>query len=366
MRSLREPRNLIIFAFVIMAIGVVAASWFNTSLSLLPSVEVNCYIGSEKDDFLDNPEVQRILQNRYQLSVDYRTAGSIEQAFLSSAQLADVDCLWPSNTSAEEIFKLEHPEISASSQVIFNSPIILYTWDDVFQGLTQSGIISDSGSGYATADMEQISDLMVTRPDWQTVNVDRINSFRIITTDPTQSNSGNMFYALFLNMLNDGQVASTDDLAVYIGDIEAYYNAQGLMENSSGDLFDQYVTQGAGAVPLMANYESLLIELTQANPDLVTLIQDNIRIAYPVPTVYSSHPLIALTDEGERLMEALQDPDIQRIAWEQHGFRSGVPGVVNDPAILEMVSLPPTNDITWILPLPRPQAMLEMVNELEN
>ncbi len=365
MRIKMSPRNLIIIAFVVGVVGILAAAWVNTAFNLLPSVEVACIIGSEKDDFLDNEQVQRLLQQKYQLSVDYRTAGSIEQAFLTESQLAGVDCLWPSNTSAEEIFRLEHPTMDVDSQVIFNSPLVLYTWDDVFIGLVNNNFVDDRSEAYATGDMDLLTDLMVTRPGWDTINVDRINSFRIITTDPTQSNSGNMFYALFLNMLNDGNVASLDDLETHIDTIEDYYSAQGLMENSSGDLFDQYVTQGAGAVPIMANYESLLVELTQANPDLADRIQNSVRIIYPVPTVYSSHPLIALTENGERLMDAMQDPEIQELAWEQHGFRTAIPGVVNEPNILEGVTLPDTNDLTFIMPLPRPEAMLAMVEALQ-
>jgi hypothetical protein len=366
MSNLRRPQNLIILVFVLVAVGILGAIWFNTAQGLRPSVEVRCFIGSEKDDFLDNEQVQTILRNRYQLSVDYTTAGSIEQVLFPESRLTDVDCLWPSNTSAEEIFNIEHPNISASSQVIFNSPIILYTWEDVFAGLQADGIIEDSGQGYFTADMTQLTQLMVDRPNWETLGVDRINGFRIITTDPTESNSGNMFYGLFLNMLNGGNVAGPAQLTEHIDTIRDYYNAQGLMENSSGDLFDQYVTQGAGAVPIMANYESLLIELTKANPNLISRIQDSIRIAYPVPTVYSSHPLIALTENGRRLSEALQDPEIQTIAWEQHGFRSAIPGVTNNPDILTQFDLPSTDAITWIISLPRAQAMLDMIEQLEN
>jgi len=366
MRNLFEARNLIILAFVLMAGGVLAASWVNTALNLRPSAEVVCYIGSEKDGFLQNPEVGRLLQNRYQITVDFTRAGSIEQVLLPQSELDGVDCLWPSNTSASEIFNIEHPNMNVSSEVIFNSPLVFYTWDDVYRGMKQAGVFEDDPAGYTTADMARITSLMQARPQWEDLNVDRISTFRVITTDPTQSNSGNMYYALFLNMLNGGEVATRDDLEAHIADIEEYYNAQGLMENSSGDLFDQYVTQGAGAVPLMANYESLLIELTKANPDLADRIQGSIRLVYPVPTVYSSHPLIALTEDGERLAEALKDPDIQRIAWEQHGFRTAVPGVVNNPDVLAEVALPPTDALTFIIPLPRPEAMLEMVNDLMN
>ncbi|MEO0562531.1 MAG: hypothetical protein AAF125_10475, partial [Chloroflexota bacterium] len=354
MESLRKPQNLIILAFIIAAGGVLALSALNTSVNLAPRAEVRCIIGSEKDDFLDNTQVQRLLLTRYQLEVDYSEAGSIEQVMLPESQLTDIDCLWPSNTSAEQIFNIEKPNISASSEVIFNSPIVLYTWDDVYRGMDASGLLEQTPDGYTTVDMERLTTLMTSRPGWDTLNVNRFSNFRIITTDPTQSNSGNMFYALYLNMLSGGGVATQADLTEHIGTISDYYLAQGLMENSSGDLFDQYVTQGAGAVPIMANYESLLVELSVANPDLGERIRSSIRLLYPVPTVYSSHPLIALTDAGERLSDALKDPDIQQLAWEQHGFRTAVPGIVNNPDILEGVTLPPTDDLTFILPLPRP------------
>ncbi|MBK8022992.1 MAG: hypothetical protein IPK19_16605 [Chloroflexi bacterium] len=70
------------------------------------------------------------------------------------------------------------------------------------------------------------------------------------------------------------------------------------------------------------------------NRDQLDVIRSQICIIHPTPTVWSSHPLIARTAAGKQLLAALKDEELQRIAWEQHGFRSGLLGVQNDPAIL--------------------------------
>lgn len=366
MERLKQPRNLIIVAFVVLALGVLAASWFNTASNVIPRerVTVVCNIGSEKDDFLENEGVQRILLNDYGLEVDFDTMGSIEQVLLPEAQLRELDCLWPSNSSASEIFAIEHPNIDHDSEVIFNSPIVLYSWADVVNGMMGMGIVEQVNDGHYVADMGRLHlEMIAPRSEWADLGVDRPGTFRIETTDPTRSNSGNMFYGLFLNMLADGDIATMDDLNAHIDAIESYYEAQGFMEGSSGDLFDKYVTIGSGQYPLIANYESLIIELSVANPDAINEIQDNIRIIYPQPTVYSAHPLISLTESGERLIDALKDERIQTIAWEQHGFRSAVPAINNDPAVLDVANIPA--QVTQVLNLPRPEAMLAMVERLE-
>ncbi len=373
MRNLLKPRNLIIVAFVVMAAGVLIASWVNTSADVFrTTTEVVCNIGSEKDDFLSNPEVQRILANRYGLEVDFDNMGSIDQALLTEAQLQGIDCLWPSNTSALEIFRAEHPNLDYDDSVIFNSPIVLYTWNDVLLGLENSNVVEQTSEGHYVVDAALLFDRLAdedldadgdVRPTWEDLGVDRFNSFQVITTDPTRSNSGNMFYGLFLNMLNEGNIVSENGLDEYYPVVEEYFISQGLLEGSSGDLFDKFIQQGSGAYPLMANYESLIIEVSVENEAQRDIIRDRVRIIYPQPTVYSAHPLIALTDNGERLMDALSDPEIQTIAWEQHGFRSGILGVDNDPSVLDIAGIPA--EITQIINLPSAGAMIELVNRLQ-
>ncbi len=186
--------------------------------------------------------------------------------------------------------------------------------------------------------------------------------FNVVTSDLTRSNSGNMSYGLLLNMVSGGDVATLSDLDANFEIIETYYQRQGLQQSSSGTLFDNFIVQGIGATPLMANYESLIVEFSIANQAQLDAIMDTLRVVYPQPTVWSSHPMIALTPEGRRLMDALADPEIQELAWEEHGFRSGLIGVTNDPGVLEITGIPA--QVTSVMNLPQAQAMQMMVEGL--
>lgn len=72
--------------------------------------------------------------------------------------------------------------------------------------------------------------------------------------------------------------------------------------------------------------------------------------------------MIALSGRGQRLIEALKDPEIQSIAWEQHGFRSALIGVPNDPAVLSVGGIP--SSIDAVIPLPDATVMSRILEAL--
>jgi hypothetical protein len=112
------------------------------------------------------------------------------------------------------------------------------------------------------------------------------------------------------------------------------------MEESSGILFDKYIKQGQGAFPFVANYESLLIEFYQSHPQSREQIKKMIVPLVPEPTVWSDHPFIALTAKGGKLLQALQDEKILKIAWDKYGFRSGAIGLGMDDTLIKQLGLP--------------------------
>ncbi len=364
-RNLTLVRSLIVLGFIVIVGGVLLTSVIQQNTPHEVKT-VTCYVGSEKSGFLDNPEVKTILRDKYSLEVSYTKMGSIEQAYVDSSQ---VDCLWPSNTSALEIYRDAHKQEfdagTISYETIFNSPIVLYSWGPLVDALTQEGLFTQVDNHY-TVDTARLVDMLFQNPppSWQSLNVSGLyGNFNVITTDPTRSNSGNMFYGLVANMLAGGQVATLDTLNSQLPAIKAYFENQGYMEESSGVLFNRFINTGMGANPIIANYESLLIEFSVAHQDSLDMIRNEIRVIYPTPTVWSAHPLIARTSNGKLLIEALKDSDIQRIAWEQHGFRSGLIGVQNDPAVLKVASIP--GEVNSVMPLPRADAMIELLDYLK-
>ncbi|MCK6579857.1 MAG: substrate-binding domain-containing protein [Anaerolineae bacterium] len=358
-------RSLIVLAFVVFVLVVLLPTIIQ-QVTPRTLTTVTCFVGSEKDDFLKNPEVVRLLADRYGLEVSYSRVGSIEQAFIDSSQ---VDCLWPSNTSALEIYRSQHQQDfdsgGISYETIFNSPIVLFSWTPLVQALVDQGLFVVQPEGYTTVDTTRLIELLTRtpKPTWAEVGVDELfGSFNVITSDPARSNSGNMFYGLFANMLAGGQVASLEAMRENLPALRAYYESQGYMEESSGILFERFVNTGMGAHPIIANYESLLIEFIVQHREQMDAVLSQIHIIYPTPTVWSSHPLIARTDAGRKLLEALRDERLQQIAWEQHGFRSGLLGIENDPSILSLTGIPA--EITSVIPLPRAEGIIEMLDFL--
>jgi hypothetical protein len=176
------------------------------------------------------------------------------------------------------------------------------------------------------------------------------------------SNSGNMFAGMLATVWNGGEAPDETALAAILPEVTQYFRRMGSMEPSSSDLFDNFLKQGAGARPIIVSYESQLIEFALMHPEYQQLLRQRIRTMYPQPTVWSEHPLIALTKNGKRLVAALKDPEIQKIAWENHGFRSGLIGAQNDPGILKVTGIP--EQITAVIPMPSAAVMEAIIRSL--
>ena len=108
---------------------------------------------------------------------------------------------------------------------------------------------------------------------------------------------------------------------------------------------------------MAANYESGILEFAKQFPDTMKIAADSLRVLYPEPTVWSDHPIIALDEGGRRFLEAMRDPEIQEIAWREHGFRTAIPGIINDLGVYTEVSIP---DVVQAMPLPAPNVLFDV------
>ena len=185
---------------IVVALGAVGYVWFSQTTQV---TEISGYVGGEKIGLLEDEQVRKILKDKYRLSLDYNRAGSIEM--VTTLDRAGQDFLFPSNQTALELFEGEEgsPE---KSQIVFNTPIVLYTHAAVAEALTAEGVFSQSG-GVLTADMEQLVELMESGAQWSDVGLPELyGSVTVGTTDPAKSNSGNMFAGLLANVLCGGPV----------------------------------------------------------------------------------------------------------------------------------------------------------------
>ncbi|HEY9592829.1 MAG TPA: hypothetical protein VHE79_00030 [Spirochaetia bacterium] len=322
---------------------------------------VKGYVGSEKAGFLEDEAVKGLLRRKYGLVVDYAKAGSIEM--VRSAPHDGTDFLWPSSEIPLEMYRAAHDNVPVKSEIIFSSPIVLYSWDIVAKGLAAAGIVSTEGQTLVVSDFPRLLTLCVDGRKWSEIGVGELyGKVAIISTDPNKSNSGMMFAGLAGDVLR-GDVLDEAGLDAVMPRLKTLFARLGYMENSTGTLFEQYLRTGVGSCPLIAGYENQIVEFSLQQPQQWERVKDIMRVLYPHPTVWSSHPLIALTPAGERLMTALKDPEIQRLAWERHGFRTGIAGARNDAAALHITGI--AESVTKVVAMPTAAVMDHILTQLQ-
>ncbi|MEO0821800.1 MAG: hypothetical protein AAF074_15410 [Pseudomonadota bacterium] len=323
-------------------------------------VALRIFYGGEKRAFLANPRVAEIVSERFAIDLDARKAGSIEM--VTSLDSTGMDCLWPSNMIAVELARKSGKPV-VSAETVFNSPIVFYAWADVADAFETAGIVRRRNDGFLAADVAALGMLLAEGQRWrESFGLNIFGPVKVFSTDPTKSNSGNIWLGLLATIFNDGAVPDEAALTTVLPKLEDYFGRMGYMESSSGDIFASFLKQGMGARPIIVGYENQMVEFLIENAQAADLIRQKIRVIYPEPTIYASHPLIALTPECRRLEEALLDPEVQAIAWADHGFRTGLLGVENDPAALETASLPEA--VSLVVPMPTAEVMTRLLEEV--
>jgi hypothetical protein len=341
----------------ILAVVIGIAWWYRGSRK--PALTIKGIVGSEKSNFLENPKVKGLLKEKYGLTIDYSREGSIEM--VTGTVKDDIDFLWPSSQVALELFKNTQSARLLKSELVFNSPIVIYSWDIVVKALTTQGIIKTEDSVAYITDMEKLIHWELSGKSWPDVGLpDLYGKINVTTTDPTKSNSGNLYAGLMANLLSRDGVNDPDSVDRILPDLKRLFIRQGYMQSSSGFLFEQFLQTGVGQYPLIAGYENQIVEFSLQHPDFWPKVRDKIKILYPIPTVWSEHPVLILNKKALPLLDALKDPEIQRIAWEEHGFRTGLIGVQNDPKVIKVAGL--AQSINKTMPMPRAAIMLKIIN----
>lgn len=322
-------------------------------------VNVDGYVGGEKIELLEDEEIRSVFEEKYGLNVDYSRAGSLD---MMTADLSGRDYLFPSSSIALEYYEDLHGS-PVQSEIVLNTPIVLYTHQIVLDAFENQGLITTDGDVHYI-DMAGLLELIQNGTQWSDIGLSKLyGRVSVDTTDPSRSNSGNMFAALVANVLNGGQTLTEADLDTILPELQDIFGKLGYMETSSSDLFSQFLRMGVGAEPLIAGYESQLIEYAALYPDEYDRIRDDVVMLYPAPTVWSAHVMIALDENGQILLNAMQDEEIQDIAWKKHGFRTGNYGDIADSGTIPADGV--AASITQVAQVPSYDVMKVIIEQLE-
>src|SRR5262249_40381928 len=161
--------------------------------------------------------VRDVLQSRFGLVLDARRAGSLEM--VRERELIDQhpQFLWPSSSILVEVARGSGLRISRD-QIILTSPIVLYSWDRIADGLVRSGYAESAGGPRYTLDLLKLLKAIVSGESWAALgSPEMFGRARVVSTDPNKSNSGFTFAGLTASLLC-GDVVTIDVLPKIDGD----------------------------------------------------------------------------------------------------------------------------------------------------
>ncbi|MGN0482670.1 MAG: hypothetical protein ACI4HI_03865 [Lachnospiraceae bacterium] len=317
------------------------------------------YLGGEKIGLFEDEEVQKILKKEYHIEFQYQRAGSLDMV---TADQKGRDYLFPSSQTALEDYE-DTGKKPVADEILFNTPIVLYTHKMVANAFIDAGIVSKKDEVYY-ADMQEMTKLILSGKSWSDIGLSELyGSISIDTTDPVRSNSGNMFAALLANVLNGGQTLKEETIDDVLPKLQEIFSKLGYMETTSSDLFEQFLRTGVGAKPVIVGYENQLMEYAAENPEDYKERKDDIVMIYPSPTVWSTHIYIALDDSAKQGIAALSDEKIQKLAWEKHGFRTGDFTIGSDKKAVEVSGV--AKELTSVSNMPKYDVMKKIIEALQ-
>jgi hypothetical protein len=320
---------------------------------------VKGYGGGLKVEFLSDPEVAKILEERYRLRVDIGAVGSVEIACDTPLGPED-DFVWLGDSVVLEMYKRCGGIVLANDNIYY-SPIVFYSWARVVDALVAAGVAQIQADGSYSLDFAKLVTMIESGQTWESIGLsDPDGMITVQTSDPLRSNSGFLFAGLLANTLNGGSIVTALTVDPLLPRLQSYFQGNGYMPGRSADLWKNFLSMGMGAYPLVALIESQIIEEIVANPNQLAQINADIRLLYPEPTVWGTHPFVARTAEGEALMQALKDCDIQQLAADKHGQRPSVSCADFAPAVTGI-----RDQIPSAVGMPVPDVMDKIMSEIE-
>ena len=366
MISLKNKKPLIGIILFIVLIGIIVFIKFfgdEKGLTLNKNLtDVYVATGGGKEDFLSDPDIKKILEDKYKLNVVYDTWSNGKTVSLpliresvklgnqdivnrmkngetftiTSKDVSKYDALFTSDQRFYDYYKLSPVDDEDDRYTVLgggltlNTPIVIYSWGEVVDALVKENIVTQKDGVYYITDMDKLINYILDGKKWSDIGLKNLyGTINIASTDPVSSSPGATYYGLLLSILSEAQVTN-ENIDKNLPKLKDFYTKSGYMNNTPADLFERYLKTGMGGEPMIVDYEKSIIDFANSSPDAFNQVKDDIRILYPTPTIWNSHCFAIFTENGQLLYDALNDPEIGQIAWEKYGFRTGVTGGTYD------------------------------------
>ncbi len=290
-------------------------------------LSVQLAVGSENVPFFRNPQVQKIFrENGY--DVQATGFGSRQMATIDFTKY---DAVIPSSqitASQLEAGPLKYqPEIP-----LFQSPLAIATYQPIATCLNSLGIASRDSQGIWEFSVQAYLAAVKRGRSWSDCPSSLsplTGKILVTTTNPQCSNSGEVFMAdASYVAYGTGSAVPDKGTATRVGgELAPVITGQGFMPWTTDVVFNDYLVTGMDYTPMALIYESEFIGEEITNPGAM---KPDMVLMYLTPNVFSQRWLIPLPHKRDSRGAAVgqliaSNPDLQRLAQEQYGFRYSNP-----------------------------------------
>ena len=328
-----------IVIFVVLIVVILLIGIFNKKggINLSNLTDVYVATGGGKEAFIANEDVVKIMQKEYGLNVVYDNWSNgklVKDPLVRKDNVTKYDAMFSSDQRFYDAYKLAPNKAEGEADrytvldggLTLNTPIVIYSWGEVVDALVKEKIVTQKDNVYYITDMDKLLDYILKGKKWSEIGLNQLyGNINVASTDPVTSSPGATYYGLLLSIMCKSAV-NDKSVAENLPKLKEFYRSSGYMNNTPADLFERYLKTGMGGEPMIVDYEKSIIEFANEQPDKFAQVKDDIIILYPKPTIWNSHCFAAFTENGKKLYEAFNDSEIQQIAWEKYGFRTGVTG----------------------------------------
>jgi len=331
---------LVILVLVIVGIKVISDNMGAEGIGGIISPNMTTvYVatGGGKEDFIADEDVIKIMQRKYGLDIVYDSWSNgklIKNALVRDDNVTKYDAMFTSDQRFYDYYKLPADTSNGEATrytvlnggLTLNTPIVIYSWAEVVDALIAQNIVTENNGVYYITDMSKLLEYILQGKKWSDIGLTQLyGNINIASTDPVTSSPGATYYGLLLSIMCGGQV--TDEaVEENLPKLKEFYIKSGYMNNTPADLFERYLKTGMGGEPMIVDYEKSIINFANSNPDGYNQVKNDIRILYPSPTIWNSHCIASFNESGNKFYQAFEDEDIQQIAWDRYGFRTGITG----------------------------------------
>lgn len=373
-RNLQRITTTIITTLVVIVLAVIAIVVINKTGNKETSKSNLVYgaIGGGKENFMSDEDVKKILKDKYNIELvgDTWSNGKTVTKELVREDGTKYDFVFFSDQRYYEEYQTPAEGEEAeryqktNGLIALNTPIVMYSWDGVVDALVKEGIVTERDGVYYMSDFNKLLGYIGEGKKWSDIGLSDIyGNINIGSTNPVTSSPGATYYGLLASVIY-GRDINTGDISNVLEELGKFYLDSGFMGNTPADLFDSYLRMGMGARPIIVDYEKSLIDFAKSNPNEFSSIKDNIRIIYPVPTCWNSHCVLSFTENGDKFVEAMNDPEIQKIAFDKYGFRAGLSSTSYNVSDLGIGGIP--QQINSVVPSLRMESYNKIVEKIKS